>query len=108
MDIKQNKTQPAYWGTYFKKNSQRFLWKIDTPQIIELNRCDGGNPYWNYPKMMETPDAVWPYCDKNVLFNGDVEGKNILVLAEKGEMDGWRGHCSCKRRLPHKSWAPTV
>lgn len=78
--------------------------KIDTPQIIEVDRLMMEDYHIELIQMMENAGRCLAILAKERFFNGDVEGKNIIVLAGTGGNGG--GALVAARRL--HNWGAKV
>lgn len=90
-------------STYLKNSHTDFL-KIDTPQIIEVDRLMMEEYHIELIQMMENAGRCLAILVKERFFNGDVEGKHIVVLAGKGGNGG--GALVAARRL--HNWGAKV
>ena len=71
--------------------------KIDTPQMIEVDRLMMEDYHIELIQMMENAGRCLAILTKERFFNGDVEGKNITILAGTGGNGG--GALVAARRL---------
>ncbi|SHJ07196.1 NAD(P)H-hydrate epimerase [Pseudozobellia thermophila] len=90
-------------GTYIK-NSHTDFPKIDTLQMIEVDRLMVDEYHIGLIQMMENAGRCLAILTKERFFNGDVEGKNIVVLAGTGGNGG--GALVAARRL--HNWGANV
>ena len=81
---------------YIKKAHTDYL-KIDTPQMIEVDRLMIEDYHIELIQMMENAGRCLAILTRDTVFNGDVEGKNIVVLAGTGGNGG--GALVAARRL---------
>ncbi len=83
-------------STYIK-NSHTDFPKIDTPQMIEVDRLMMHEYHIELIQMMENAGRCLAILAKERFFDGDVEGKNMVVLAGTGGNGG--GALVAARRL---------
>ncbi len=86
------------------KNSHTDFLKIDTPQMVEVDRLMMEEYHIELIQMMENAGRCLAILTKERFFNGDVEGKNIVVLAGTGGNGG--GALVAARRL--HNWGAKV
>lgn len=79
------------------KNAHTDYIKIDTPQMIEVDRLMMEDYHIELIQMMENAGRCLAILTRETVFNGDVEGKNIVVLAGTGGNGG--GALVAARRL---------
>lgn len=90
-------------NSYIKDSQTDFL-KIDTPQMIEVDRLMMEEYHIELIQMMENAGRCLAILTKERFFGGDVEGKNIVVIAGTGGNGG--GALVAARRL--HSWGAKV
>ena len=90
-------------STYIKDISSDFL-KIDTPQMIEVDRLMMEDYHIELIQMMENAGRCLAILARELFFNGDLEGKKIAVLAGTGGNGG--GALVSARRL--HGWGANV
>jgi len=90
-------------GDYIK-NAHTDFSKIDTEQMIEVDRLMMDDYHIELIQMMENAGRCLAILTKERFFNGDVEGKNIVVLAGTGGNGG--GALVAARRL--HAWGAKV
>ncbi|MRI01298.1 NAD(P)H-hydrate epimerase [Kriegella sp. EG-1] len=90
-------------STYIKNNHSDYL-KIDTTQMIEVDRLMIEEYHIELIQMMENAGRCLAILAKERFFNGDVEDKNIVVLAGTGGNGG--GALVAARRL--HNWGANV
>jgi len=90
-------------STYIKEIHEDFP-KIDTPQMIEVDRLMIEEYHIELIQMMENAGRCLAILTKERFFNGDVEGKHIVVLAGTGGNGG--GALVAARRL--HNWGAKV
>lgn len=86
------------------RDSHTHFPKIDTPQMIEVDRLMTEEYHIELIQMMENAGRCLAVLTKERFFNGDVEGKNIVVLAGTGGNGG--GALVAARRL--HNWGAMV
>lgn len=90
-------------GDYIK-NAHTSFSKIDTAQMIEVDRLMMEDYQIELIQMMENAGRCLAILTKERFFNGDIEGKNIVVLAGTGGNGG--GALVAARRL--HTWGANV
>lgn len=90
-------------NAYIKESRSNFL-KINTPQMIEVDRLMTEDYHIELIQMMENAGRCLAILVKERFFDGDVEGRNIVVLAGTGGNGG--GALVAARRL--NNWGAKV
>ncbi|UII80315.1 NAD(P)H-hydrate epimerase [Flagellimonas sp. CMM7] len=90
-------------GNYLKPIHTDYL-KIDTPQMIEVDRLMMEEYHIDLIQMMENAGRCLAILTKERFFSGDVEGKRIAVMAGTGGNGG--GALVAARRL--HNWGANV